>query len=397
MGNELSVYQKVPNLVDLVQFMATAIELSKSMGVSNKFQGQLVALHCIRHDLDPISLGEEFHLIGGRKSMKAEVMLGNLLDSGYSIGKRSRTPSEASIELIKDGKPETHQITWEECLGEPFVYEGREDVVVKALLAGRKVEIKPKYCTPRSRMQMLWARLISDTVRSIDPRCCRGCYTPEEIADMPGNEGMVIAVDPTIIDVESEVVRPAATASVATLADKAEYVELEGEIEPPPEPEEGKATGEQLKEVTGLFSILSMSPDSQLKALAKFGARDLSALERDAADALLAALKNKIAEIAASQAPASNASDTATNQPSDGPADEEQVKEARGLIAQITQRPGGSESVEKIKKKMGEAGLAGLAALNRQEIEILIKGLSKDNLESFFDANLKGYTEAKND
>lgn len=35
----------------------------------------------------------------------------------------------------------------------------------------------------RARMQMLWARCVSDGVRTVAPQCCCGIYTPEETDD----------------------------------------------------------------------------------------------------------------------------------------------------------------------------------------------------------------------
>ena len=45
---------------------------------------------------------------------------------------------------------------------------------------------KDNWATPRSRMQMLWARVVSDGVRTMAPEICSGIYTPEETADIVG-------------------------------------------------------------------------------------------------------------------------------------------------------------------------------------------------------------------
>ena len=44
--------------------------------------------------------------------------------------------------------------------------------------------MKPKYRTNRSRMQMIWARCVSDGVRVVCPAACQGVYTPEETEDI---------------------------------------------------------------------------------------------------------------------------------------------------------------------------------------------------------------------
>ena len=51
------------------------------------------------------------------------------------------------------------------------------------LQRGQKPPLKAKYSTPRARMQMLWARCVSDGVRVVAPECVQGIYTPEETSD----------------------------------------------------------------------------------------------------------------------------------------------------------------------------------------------------------------------
>ena len=51
------------------------------------------------------------------------------------------------------------------------------------LARGQTPPLKAKYSTPRARMQMLWARCVSDGVRVVAPECVQGIYTPEETAD----------------------------------------------------------------------------------------------------------------------------------------------------------------------------------------------------------------------
>jgi hypothetical protein len=75
------------------------------------------------------------------------------------------------------------------------------------------VRIKDNYATPRARMQMLWARTVSDGVRSICPGATRRRYTPTEIADFTdGGKRPTIPTQTDPIDaaipVQAEVIDP---------------------------------------------------------------------------------------------------------------------------------------------------------------------------------------------
>jgi hypothetical protein len=133
---------------------------------------------------------QNFHMIKGTVSKKTDAMLADLHRMGGTHKVVCRTSDNAEC-VFKCGESEyTSSITWEECLEEPFVYcGGKEDDIVTAIMNGHKwpngkpLELKTKYRTPRSRKQMLWARCVSDGVRTVAPECCQGVYTPEEVSD----------------------------------------------------------------------------------------------------------------------------------------------------------------------------------------------------------------------
>lgn len=146
---------------------------------------------------------QNFHMIKGRVSKKSDAMLADLHRIGGTHKVLSRTPEKAEC-LFKCGESEyISTITWEECLDEPFVYcGGKEDDIVTAIFNdhkwpnGKPLEMKAKYRTPRARKQMLWARCVSDGVRTVAPECCQGVYTPEEVSDFSEDFTRPVATPP---------------------------------------------------------------------------------------------------------------------------------------------------------------------------------------------------------
>jgi len=381
--NEISIYNRFSNPVDMMTTRGVAIEMSGMYGAKNKHQGMLLALTCMVKGVDPISIAEDYHLIHGRLSMKTERMLSNLLDAGASVTILARTPEECAIEVEYQKRKVVYRITWEEAQNEPFPYEGKEEWIIEQLESGKRPKLKAKYRTPRSRMQMLCERLISDAVRSTDPRCCSGSYTPEEISDFDELQGKAIDVEATTI----EPVQPAvAVADSPIVYGHIEEVEESTFTTAEPLVDPNKATGQQISEITSLFNDLGVSPDSQLKAFAKRGAADMGALTRDGADDLLNALRAKKEELSSQ----SKLEQTATSGEADGPASQAQIDRLRSLISQIGQQDGGPETVAKIKQNIGESGLSGLADLSTKEADFFESCLAKKNLQMFFDSQLKG-------
>lgn len=115
------------------------------------------------------------NIVHDRPAMKADAMLAGLLDAGCSYTIDERSPDRAAITMTGNGSEFSAELTWDDIKDESFTWIWNKKKQQK--------ERNPKYMTPRSRMQMLWARLISDAVRAYCPTVCKGVYTPEEIAD----------------------------------------------------------------------------------------------------------------------------------------------------------------------------------------------------------------------
>jgi hypothetical protein len=139
-----------------------------------------------------MTLAERYHIIHGRLSMRADAMLADFRTKcGGAHYVIERTPDVAEIELVmkigQQSQIQRFRLTWEEARHEPFVYVGKEASIIERIQKGawKDLMLKPKYATPRSRCQMLWARVVSDGVRAMAPEVVAGYYTPEEIDDGP--------------------------------------------------------------------------------------------------------------------------------------------------------------------------------------------------------------------
>lgn len=148
--------------------MATAIAKSNLFGV--KTVDQAVALMVIaqaegRH---PGSVANDYHIIQGRPSLKADTMLSRYLAAGGTVKWTSYT-NEKVAAIFTHPQSGAIEVIW------------TMDMARSAGLAG-----KDNWKSfPRS---MLRARVISEGVRTSYPGVSNGIYTPEEIGDLPAME-----------------------------------------------------------------------------------------------------------------------------------------------------------------------------------------------------------------
>lgn len=184
------------NNVQELQFLGTVLSQSQLFGANNPAEGLAIVAMCHQKRISWMDFMQNFHMIKGRVSKKTDAILADFhrLGGSHEIIERSDTKAEAKFILGKNKYPS--KITWEDCQNEPFIYEGKESDVVAQIEAGNKdkLRMKPKYRTPRARMQMLWARCVSDGVRAVAPECVQGIYTPEEVEDFADETNAAPAV-----------------------------------------------------------------------------------------------------------------------------------------------------------------------------------------------------------
>lgn len=166
-NNPLPVIHKVEDLMSIGHMF----EQSGMFGCSQQGQGMVLAMTCIQEGMTPLQFIERYHIVEGRPSMRADAMLARLLELGGSYEVVARDPDRASIKATFRGATYTSTLTWLDAQNEPFTKD-------------RSGKVKNNWASPRSRMQMLWARVVSDAVRVVCPLANFGSYTEEEIRDM---------------------------------------------------------------------------------------------------------------------------------------------------------------------------------------------------------------------
>lgn len=173
------------NNVNDMQFLGHVLSQCQLFGQRNPAEGLAIVGMCHQQRISWMTFMQNFHMIKGRVSKKADAILADFRRIGGKHSVILRTSEAAEIKLTIGKETQSFRLTWEECMKEPFVYVGNEETVIAQLESGdtSRLVFKAKYRTPRGRMQMLWARVVSDGVRALAPECCQGIYTPEETDD----------------------------------------------------------------------------------------------------------------------------------------------------------------------------------------------------------------------
>lgn len=425
--NALTIYQKMPDPLAAIQSLGRDIAVSRVMGEITVGMGNVLAMECLSRGIPPLTLAEKYNVIFGKLSMKAEAMIGEFHERGGRSKILSRTPELVSIELEYNGDKQTFSLSWAESEQESFPYEIKkgttEDQVIEKIIAwkagsrgAKQPELKTKYKTPRSRTQMLWARLVSDAVRAMMPEVNSGRYTPEEydgggddeISGQMGGDGQ------DAVDVPFEVVKPEVKAEAKPKAAKPASTNGNGShAEKPTDPQPAAsstpladpasdkgdaclATPEQVASICGAMNTLGMSSEQRGKALAKRNSNTVDGLSYAAASELLSALNAKIdANRKAALDGASGRTATSeptpvveTPRPDDGTlCSDVQVATVKQLLSEIEQvSPGFNQS---FKSKFWASGREKIAELTAVECDALIEQLKLKNLEKFFAEQLK--------
>lgn len=175
--------------------LATAFAQAHVMGAQNDAEGMLAVT--LIHEIGIVKAESTYYIMMGRLTKKAEAILGDFIKAGgkYKILQRDASGAKvvASMGETQDAE---FSFTWDDALQEPFVYAGSpKDQRAELKKPVENRNLKDKYATPRSRMQMLWARLVSDMGRALCPAATDGMYPPEEVSDFDevrGNPDHVI-------------------------------------------------------------------------------------------------------------------------------------------------------------------------------------------------------------
>lgn len=350
----LAAYNRVADMTAFTRELGDSIAKSQMFGCESYAQGHVLAVACVAKGVDPLSLVEKYHIIQGRLSMRADAMLAGLQERGGKYRVIDRSADRAAIEITHDGQTQVFSLSWEEAEKEPFV-------------RGKKGQIKDNWSTPRSRMQMLWARVVSDGVRTMCPIVLVGKYTPEEIGDFAENEDGAV-------EVQFEV-KPVTAPAPAAAPQQPGPVTAESNAD---QENDGFATGAQRSEIKALFDGLGITHEQQETILRKRGVSNLRSLTLADAQDLLEKLREKAA--------ASGSYEQSVDDPCDA-ATAERIKQQLGELAQSWD----PEIAAKVKARLVACGLQKISDLSIAEARTLEQALALKQMESFFDLALRGH------
>lgn len=354
----LAAYGRVQDMQSFIRELGENIALSQMFGCENKQQGFVLATACVAKNKDPLTLAEDYHIIKGKLSMRADRMLAGLQERGGKYRVIQRTADGAEIEITYDGQTQRFSLTWEDAQKESFPY-GKD---------GKK--LKDNWSTPRSRTQMMWARVVSDGVRVMCPIVLSGRYTPEEISDMDDSNGQVVEAEYVVVPPVPPVAAPSGVAPAA-------------------ETPRGSAVHATIAKIRTLYDALAVPHEKQDEILQRYGAGALIGLSQEQAEEILAKLEGLAARQTAATAAA-----PAGSEPEpvvvDGPCSQELSDKIKSLLAELAQSFD-REIASKVKQKLTDAGLAKIADLTLAEAEGLLSALQSRQTAAFFEASLTGY------
>lgn len=164
MNTEVAISRRAPLQYEVsdIERMARAISGSKLFGISSPEQALALCLIAQSEGRHPASAAQDYHIIQGKPSKKADAMLRDFLSAGGKVEWHTLddTVADATFSHPAGGAA---RITWD---------------MPRAKKAQLSTPMWTKY--PR---QMLRSRVVSEGVRTVFPMATSGMYVPEEVQD----------------------------------------------------------------------------------------------------------------------------------------------------------------------------------------------------------------------
>lgn len=197
-----------------IERMGELLAQSKICGSINPAAGAVIIFNCIQTNTTLEKFIQRYHVIPTiaktEITRKAETMLADFQEAGGTVDILERSPERCAAKFMNGKTFYTSDLKWEEIKNESYT-KARDGKT-----------LKENWSTPRRRMQMMWARCISDGIRVVNPAVTHGQYTEEEAIDF---DGASEAAAPAAID-------PAENPAAAPMPMALDYAEPT----PPPAP-----------------------------------------------------------------------------------------------------------------------------------------------------------------
>lgn len=188
-------------------------EESGMFGCSQQGQGTVLAMSCVMMGKSPLEINQTYHIIDGKLSMRADAMLAKFLERGGRFRIEERSKDRAAATFFKD----------ENELQADYTMADAREAGICFQRGGKTLKTNWRQ-HPKA---MLWARLVSDSVRALDPGVNMGTYSPEEIQDFDDGDRVTRATPAAPIETKPR----------AKAAPKAEKKAEPDQAKPAPKPE----------------------------------------------------------------------------------------------------------------------------------------------------------------
>ena len=184
------------NTMQALEAFGQYIFQSNMFGVRNPAEGFIIGVTCQQEGMTLMQFKERYHIIQGQIAMKAEAILANLLELGGEYEIVERSPERVALKVTYKKATFLSELTWDVAQHESYTRASKDSngKFYNDSVPIEQRNFKDNWSTPRRRMQMMWARVVSDGVRAVCPLATRGHYTPEEAIDF--DEPKTINVTP---------------------------------------------------------------------------------------------------------------------------------------------------------------------------------------------------------
>jgi hypothetical protein len=360
-GTELTVYSRIADPLAFVREFGTEIALSKMFGCANEAQGKVFAMACLCEETNPIALSRKYNVIENNLSMKSDAMLAELRARGGKHKVLERTADRASVEITYDDQVYVESFSWDEAQVEPYVFckDGKT--------------LKKNWATPRARRQMLWARVISEAVRTVAPEIVSGIYTPEETIDFVDESPSTRTVD---------VVQLMEQTAAKVGEQLGEVVDAEFEVIDDKPAKSKTCTAEQRTQIKSLFDAVGAAEEQIKAVIEKRGVKAMRYLSVDQANELIDALTRKAQAVAAKTVGESKIPDDTRSSDVTAPAGSTLVDEIKALLADDM------ALMKRIKQHLVDNGKNKVSDLSHEEALFLKQCLESKTAEKFFERSL---------
>lgn len=280
----MSTKQSLADSVRLSIEMGPHVARSGFYGCANESQGVTICFMAFQAGLPIEHYMREYHIVAKtRLEMRSDAMLKNFRERGgdWTVLRRDSEIAEAEFSYL--GKKQKFAATWAEIKQEPYVTD-------------KDGKVREKYATPRSRMQMLWARLTSDSLRVIAPEIVAGYYAPEDFGDVDGDAAEELEeVAPRAAASQPVGTTPTPAAVTQPAIEPTETVATASEEKPPREPVDAETVAAIRKEI-GVLQASNLPQCGVLirNRLAQFSMQSSTDLSMADAKALLESLQSDI-------------------------------------------------------------------------------------------------------